>query len=92
MVDMHDWTLESIHFDWLSAVAELHLRSPTGHETVTARGVQDLKAPRLSPWGASASINVTDGPNLSDNGLQTLRVEMQSGDVVEVTAEFFKLP
>jgi len=92
MVDMHDWSLVSIHFDWVSAFAELILKSPSGQETITARGLQYLKASRSSPWGPSASINVVDDPKLSDGGLQTLRIEMQSGDIVALTAEFFTLP
>ncbi len=91
MVDMHDWTLESIHFDWVSGVAELRLKSPKGQEALTASGLQVLKASRYSPWGPSASINVADGSKLSDSGLQTLRIEMQSGDVVELIAEFLTL-
>jgi len=91
ITDMDDWTLESIHFDWASAVAELRLKSPRGQETITARGVHDIKTPHLSPWGPSVSVNTADGPKLVDGGLQYLNIEMQSGDVIEVSAPSFTL-
>lgn len=92
MTDMHDWTLESVHFDWPSAVAELRLVSPLGPATIAAEGVHDLKIPRSMPWGPSRSVNVTDGPTPMGGSLQSLRIEMQSGDVIEIVARTFALP
>lgn len=90
---MHDWTLVSMTFDWQAASVTLCLRNPSS-ETVSlvAENVVNLSMPRRDEWGRSASVNEVAGPALRSDGTQTLRIEMQSGDVIEITADSFVLP
>ena len=90
---MHDWTLVSLTFDWQGASATLSLRNPSS-ETVSlvAENVVNLLMPKRDEWGRSVSVNEVAGPTLQSDGTQTLRIEMQSGDVIEITAGSFVLP
>lgn len=90
---MHDWTLVSLTFDWQGASVTLSLRNPNS-ETVSlvAENVVNLSMPKRDEWGRSVSVNEVAGPTLQSDGTQTLRIEMQSGDIIEITAGSFVLP
>lgn len=90
---MHDWTLISILFEWGNARAVLKFRR-RGNEAVeiTAEGVSKLHIPQINEWGPSVSVNHTQGPTASGAGDQNLCIEMQSGDVIEITATSFIFP
>ena len=90
---MHDWTLLSIQVDWETGRAELifraHLRPSI---PLVVRGIVDLHMPRRRDWGPSVSVNTVTGPLMIEGGLQTLEIEMQTGDVIKIVAESFELP
>jgi hypothetical protein len=91
MRNMHDWSLISVHLDWQSAVVELRLTAPEGAAVLTATGVTNLAVPHDFPWGPSASVNGHDGPVPFGADLHQLKIEMQSGDVIAVTAKSFSM-
>ena len=90
--DMHDWTLLSVDFDWAHAVAESRF-SPVGggERTLRVSGVIDLHIPKHKFWGPSVSINRAEWELGRGNAVQTVRIEMQSGDVITVDAAAFDL-
>jgi hypothetical protein len=89
---MHDWTLTTIRFDWRSARVTLDLEAPTSNAAeLVAEGVHSLRVPRENEWGPSVSVNEVSVESLS-TGLRSLRVEMQSGDVIEIVAEHLSIP
>lgn len=47
-----------------------------------------LILPQKGPWGRSSLINQSHGPKQQE-GLQSLEIEMQSGDVIEIQATGF---
>jgi hypothetical protein len=59
---------------------------------LSATGIRKLRLPREFPWGFSDWISGIDGPNQISGGLLILKIEMQSGDVIEIVAEKFELP
>jgi hypothetical protein len=84
--DLHDATLRTVNFEWGSGTAHLRLKIGVGTfdvAIVEARGVTNLKCPRLFPWGPSSSVNTTALEELA--GGQLLTIEMQSGDVLEIS-------
>jgi hypothetical protein len=90
---MHDWTLLSIRVEWEAGRAELifsaHLRDSV---PLVAEGVAELHMPRRYGWGPSVSVNKVKGPSVVDGGLQTLEIEMQSGDCIRIVAASFQMP
>lgn len=90
---MHDWSLISIVFDWVSGTANLSFRYGEGHNTVlSATNVAELLIPKREEWGTSVSVNEVQGPHLLANGNYHLSIEMQSGDVIQIEARSFTLP
>jgi hypothetical protein len=90
---MHDWTLLSISLDWENGATVLSFRR-NGPQLVSVRaeGVSNLVIPRLNEWGPSVSVNELRGPEKDPAGQQTLEIEMQSGDVIKITAMSFTFP
>lgn len=86
---MHDWTLLSISFAWEAGTVRLVFRV-LGSQTVTLVGedVRSLRIPRMQEWGPSVSVNKVTGP-IDVGNLRHLSIEMQTGDVIEVTAGSF---
>ncbi len=82
--DLHDATLESISFDWAAAVVfvrfKVHGIGAAGFE---AKDVFNVNCPRLLPWGPSNSVNSVELQ--AQSGCQCLTIEMQSGDVLEIS-------
>jgi hypothetical protein len=90
---MHDWTLVSLAFDWATGLVTLNfLDSNSNAASVLAKNASMFHAPRIQEWGRSVSINTVIGPEDYGLGKQKLQIEMQSGDVIEIIAESFKLP
>jgi hypothetical protein len=90
---MHDWTLVSLLFDWERACVTLSLRNPkTEQVSLIAENVVNLSVPKCDDWGSSASVNMVSGPAPRPDGIEVLRLEMQSGDVIEIAAGSFILP
>lgn len=90
---MHDWILLSIRFDWESARATFLLRNKQSQEArLIAEDVVDLHVPHADAWGPSVGINTVMGPASAGNAVQTLVLEMQSGDRISVVAKAFVLP
>jgi hypothetical protein len=90
---MHDWTLVSLAFDWVTGMVTLNLLNPQSQPvSIVAKNATMFHAPRIQEWGRSVSINAVIGPEDYSIGKQKLQIEMQSGDVIEIIAESFKLP
>jgi hypothetical protein len=84
--DLHDATLQTVNFGWEAGVVRLTFKigvAASDLAMVEADGVTSLKCPRLYPWGPSSSVNTAAVEELVDGKLLT--VEMQSGDVLEVS-------
>jgi hypothetical protein len=86
--NMHDWTLLNIRFDWDAGQATAEFLDGKGSRTLVAEGVSALHIPRRLDWGPSASVN-SASQMLSPTGTSVLKIEMQSGDVIEISAEAF---
>ncbi|MCQ4167059.1 hypothetical protein [Tahibacter harae] len=88
---MHDWTLSLVTIDWISGSGSLQIRRDGQEREIRFQGTQRLVMPREFPWGHSISINTVDGPVQFQGKLQ-LKIEMQSGDVIEIIADRFSIP
>ena len=89
-LDLHDATLLSLAFDWsMSELRCLVRLVSSGSQTICIvfREVRLAKIPAGHPWGKSSSINSWVQAGI-DAGV-AVRIEMQSGDVIEVLAERF---
>ncbi len=89
---MHDWTLLSVAVDWKIGQVLLETDSPSGPATVRVLGLRELRVPRAHPWGKSVSINTVEGPSRREDEFSYLRIEMQSGDLIEIVASSFEMP
>jgi hypothetical protein len=88
---MHDWSLTTIELDWITGSVTIHFRDGNGPRRLLASKVTELTIPRLAPWGKSEAVNRVDGPNSDDAGSLSLRIEMQSGDVISLSAGAIEL-
>ena len=80
---LHDATLKMIQLSWSEMECRLSLTTQQGNAELVFSGVTHVDAPSEQPWGPSASINsqrVTSG---------AFEIEMQSGDLVRVSAADF---
>jgi hypothetical protein len=90
---MHDWTLISLELAWKDGRMTIELRNPKSAQvSLTAVDVSALHVPRAADWGPSVSINAVAGPMILPDGRQRLEIEMQSGDVIAITARSFVMP
>lgn len=89
---MHDWVLLSIVFEWAIGRATLSFDRYRSNEKLVANSVADLHVPQLNEWGPSVCVNEVKGPIVIDSGLQSLEIEMQSGDVIKIVAKSFEMP
>ena len=83
LAHLHDATLRAIHVDWTARTCELEFAgapSSLSPFSITFREVTAISIPMTTPWGPSASVLAAR----SDGGRHLF--EMQSGDVVEITA------
>ena len=88
---LHDCTVHTISYEWEAAKVIIILSCQDGSKTLVAEGVTDLHVPHTQEWGPSKSVNEAYGP-LDIAGLKRFFIEMQSSDVIEITAKAFILP
>ena len=90
---MHDWILLSISFDWKLGKLTMEF---LGKEALPvffyAENVSNLQIPRAQEWGPSIYVNGVTGPEKLGDEHKIVRFEIQSGDVIEVTATSFIFP
>jgi hypothetical protein len=90
---MHDWTLVTISMLWDPGRVTIEfLDSASVTRTLVAEGVRDLRIPRTNDWGPSVSVNTASPLESLATGAQRLKIEMQSGDVIEIVADQFAIP
>lgn len=84
---MHDWTLLGVQFDWAKGEAELRLLDGSSvQRLILFKGLREVSVDRREHWGPSNSINdafwtSTDG----EDGI-ALKIEMQSGGIIRISA------
>jgi hypothetical protein len=88
---LHDWTLVSISYDWETSGAVFHLQGPDGERELVALKATNLSVPHSAPWGSSVSINQIEGSTVDESGNLTVKIEMQSGDVISLQAASIEL-
>jgi hypothetical protein len=88
MQRLHDWPLDRLSLDWKNGDLVLTLDTAS----LVCRGVTAITIPRSHPWGPSVYINELRGPTDTPDRLKSIELEMQSGDVIKVTAQAFEIP
>lgn len=89
---MHDWTLLSAHLDWDRATLEMKvLDNSSAERSLLFEMIREFSVERAQPWGPSESINEVSLLHVFEEGSFTVRIEMQSGDGIHVTAGSCKL-
>ena len=92
-INFHDATLTGISLDWPTKTVDLAVEiEERGTVHIKCRGFVRVIVPREEPWGPSVSINGISEPAKHEIGIWALRVEMQTGDMIEILAESFELP
>lgn len=90
---MHDWTLLSLSVDWKSGDANLDfLNSSSAKVSLRIHELHSFYLPRKLEWGMSVSVNAVSGPVTLECGKMMLKIEMQSGDEIEIVARSMVLP
>jgi len=83
-LDLHDATLVSVQLDWPKRHCRFVIRpvsqAPSQPHSLDFCDVTLLHIPQQRLWGRSVSINSAS----FDSGV--VAIEMQSGDVIEITA------
>lgn len=93
VIQMHDWVLLSVLYEWKTARVTLSLKwRADGLMLLVADGVSNVRIPQLKPWGPSVSINKVRGPTEEAAGRHRLEIEMQTGDLIEIEAASFAFP
>jgi hypothetical protein len=75
--------------DWALGTINFKISGPTGDDILVSEGVHKLSLDRNLPWGPSASINNLKVDRQPTDGLVIVKLEMQSGDVIELQCERF---
>jgi hypothetical protein len=92
---LHDATLLRLECRWADGCTTVYLRTgaPSFPEAqIVATGGRRIECPRFQPWGPSVSVNEIRGPmTLPGEQGGRLEIEMQSGDVIVLEAEAFRL-
>lgn len=90
---MHEWVLLSIEFEWKSGRLTFSFDTyQAGVVFLVAEGVVDLHVPQMKPWGPSVHVNEVREPLARARKVRKLEIEMQSGDIITVTAASFAFP
>ena len=95
MINMHDWTLLSIRFDWKQGKVSIEFEPYNTEKIIVffyAEDVSNLQIPRVKEWGPSVSVNEVTGPEKLSGENQKIKFEMQTSDVIEITAKKFIFP
>lgn len=92
-LNMHEWVLVSVQVDWESGRAVFVFDTfEAGRVSLIAMGVTDVHVPRMGSWGSSVYVNQVRELTELAHQLRTVEIEMQSGDVITVTASSFIYP
>lgn len=90
---MHDWTLVSISIEWAPGRGEIVLKdSSSKFQSIQFEGLVKIFIPKLEEWGPSVSINSVESFVLANDRMQGLKIEMQSGDIIEIETAEIRLP
>jgi hypothetical protein len=88
--ECHDWVFIGIEFDWGSGESYFRMRDGTSRDrAILARRTTSVRVAREHPWGRSVNVN-SIREEVCDQG-RLLVIEMQSGDLVEYSADSFEL-
>lgn len=86
--NFHDATLLNLSFSWAESELRCVIKPVSitgGIVNVTFSGVGEVTIPATHPWGMSSSVNSW---TRDDQGSESVFIiEMQSGDVIRVTAK-----
>ncbi len=77
--------LREVRIDWGAASLAASVETATGRGEILATGLTLFRCPHHQPWGPSASINFVTSRTTGDL-ISGLRLEMQSGDLLEIEA------
>jgi hypothetical protein len=87
---LHDAVLVTAAVGWEDGTADLVLNLPTPPRRqlrIHADGLSWFCCPREQPWGRSVHVNGANAVLPEPGQRAEIRVEMQSGDVLEVRAD-----
>jgi hypothetical protein len=88
---LHDWSLIGVDSDWESSSATVRLLDESGPRKLVGLQLCELNILHHSPWGPSKSINKVEGPTRGIDGAFTLKIQMQSGDMIVLVAGSFEV-
>lgn len=89
---MHDWTLLEVKLDWAECAAEIVLLDERSlPRKLSFKGVSRLSVDRREHWGPSSSVNEARWQLDIATGGVCLKIEMQSGGMIEVSATAVEL-
>ncbi len=89
---MHDWVFLGLNFLWDDGSCVLKFRDASSAERqICASGIKMLVVPRLGEWGESVCVNQVSGPFFED-GIDSLKMQMQSGDQIIIQALKINMP
>jgi hypothetical protein len=92
-IDMHDWSLISIHIDWIQSNLKVQLRNNQSEDvTLIAEKFKNFHIANHNEWGKSISINQILDFSILENGYSRIIIEIQSGDLFEIEAKKITLP
>lgn len=87
-ISMHDWTLLSLLVDWREGQLVIKLLNNKSEQVlIKANGVKLINIPKSDEWGESVSVNEVIELGKNPHGFEKMKIEIQSGDVIEVVAE-----
>ena len=88
----HDSTLVRVTVDWEAALGRITFDCWENRlVSIVAYGMTICSVERRQPWGPSVSVNDVYGPDTTPTGELSLRIEMQSGDIVQLIAKRFEI-
>lgn len=88
---LHDWSLIGFYINWQQAIIEIELLYATGKARMFVNDFTTLDVSQKNDWGKNISINSSNGPLSLENGLMSLEIEMQSGDLIKIEGKNFEL-
>ncbi|MCE1271668.1 MAG: hypothetical protein LWW88_08900 [Acinetobacter sp.] len=92
-IDMHDWSLISIHIDWAESSLKVQLRNNQSEDVaLIAEKFKSFHIANNTEWGKSISINQILDFSILENGNSRIIIEIQSGDLFEIEAKKITLP
>lgn len=92
-ISMHDWSLISIHLDWIQSHLTIHLKNKQSEDIMLiAERFKTFNISQKNEWGESISINQILNFSILENGNAFIQIEVQSGDLLEIEAEKIMLP